>query len=145
MTSSNRIAPSYPIANNKKPRPSRRKSGLIKLNFIEFVFIAYDLFSSKALRCDVGRSPGSLNIRSAFPSRCIGTVAERQTIRSYLKNRLINPSLRVYDRRSRERRRANGKAFLRWLLLEITVAGQLPTCPVRLVDGISRNSLFIPP
>jgi len=109
MTGSNRIAPSYPIANNKKPRPSWRKSGLIKLNFFVFIFIAYNLFSSKALRCDVGRSPGSLDIRTAFPSARGG---------QWLKDRLS---------------------------LEITVAGQLPTCPVRLVDGILRNSLFMAP
>ncbi len=44
MTYSYRMAWSHPIANNKKPRPSWRKSGLIKLNFFEFVFIATTFF-----------------------------------------------------------------------------------------------------
>ncbi len=56
------------------------KIGADKTELFRVRLYCYNLFSSKALRCDAGRSPGSLDICPAFPSRCIGTVAERQML-----------------------------------------------------------------
>ena len=107
------MALSNPIATNKKPRSSLRKSGLIKLNYFVFVFIA----------------------TTFFPRRlCAVTLAGLLALP--ISGRLPVPIYRDSDIWV-------SKLILRESKIGITVAGQLPTGPVRGADRILRNSLFM--